>query len=273
MTTPSPAEVLATAPSLEIRELCVRIAGKDGETLARVTKRAVAGDAEAVRSYVGSYRSVTRAYLVAIHGWRPDLVSERSNGFLIADIHGHQSEEPWEVIELGAAEAPFSSWTAVWGLRDGTVAFLLASIRQAIPKLPPLSPPAQHGVNAFHKGSPTRFAQLVLAQLRGERHPVERVMEVFGLTQTEMGTLFGVTGEAVRGWVPNVPASRRAKLTAMVALGDLLERKLKPGLVPSIARTPAAAYGGRSMLDRIREDGHQELLDLTKRSFDWSATA
>jgi hypothetical protein len=58
-----------------------------------------------------------------------------------------------------------------------------------------------------------------------------------------------------------------------VALGELLERKLRPGRVPAVARRPAASYGDRSMLDRIAADEHEELLREVRESFDWAATA
>jgi hypothetical protein len=42
--------------------------------------------------------------------------------------------------------------------------------------------------------------------------------------------------------------------------------------VPGVARTPAAAYAGRSMLEMVAEDRHEELLGLVAASFDWSST-
>ncbi len=38
-------------------------------------------------------------------------------------------------------------------------------------------------------------------------------------------------------------------------------------------RAPAAAYGGRSMLQLIAADRHHELLELVARSFDWATIA
>ena len=40
-----------------------------------------------------------------------------------------------------------------------------------------------------------------------------------------------------------------------------------------IARRPAGAYGGLSMLEMIERDREDELLTMIRRSFDWAATA
>ena len=52
-------------------------------------------------------------------------------------------------------------------------------------------------------------------------------MRVFELSKSELGRLFGVTRQAIDGWrVGGVPADRQEKLASMLALADLLERKL-----------------------------------------------
>jgi hypothetical protein len=38
-------------------------------------------------------------------------------------------------------------------------------------------------------------------------------------------------------------------------------------------RSDAGAYGGRSMLELIADDRHDELLESVERSFDWASTA
>jgi hypothetical protein len=251
----------------------VQVAGKDAISAGAVLERAVAGDLDAVGAYVDSYKCVAGTYLSTIGEWSPDLMYKEGDRFLIVDVHGHPSEDPWEVIELAAAQAPFSRWVASWGIVDGMAAYVLDCVRQAIPHLKPLSPPLDVAIDVFHKGSPTRFAQLVTAQLRGERGPVDRVREIFDLNKTEMGELFGVSGEAVRGWAQHVPNARRSKLLTVMAIGNLLEQKLQSGTVPAVARAHASAYGGATMLELIRDDRHEELLVRTRESFDWSVTA
>ena len=70
-----------------------------------------------------------------------------------------------------------------------------------------------------------------------------------------------------------VPSSRMAKLATVAAICDLLRHRLKPERIPGIARRPAKAYGGLSMLEMIERDRQDELQAEIRRSFDWGATA
>jgi hypothetical protein len=70
-----------------------------------------------------------------------------------------------------------------------------------------------------------------------------------------------------------VPAEHQSKLAVLAAIAELLRRKLSPGAIPGVARTPAIAYGGRSMLDMIAADEQDVLLADIRNSFDWDATA
>lgn len=101
-----------------------------------------------------------------------------------------------------------------------------------------------------------------------------RIAKVFGLSHTELGRLFGVSRQAVSQWIDEeTPPARLAKALAIVQLADVLALHLIPDRIPGIVRTPADAYGGRTMLQMIGEDRHVELLDLVRASFDWGVTA
>ena len=65
----------------------------------------------------------------------------------------------------------------------------------------------------------------------------------------------------------------RSQAAAVAAIADLLAHRLKPARVPGVARRPAPAYGGRSMLEVIAADEHEWLLESVRRSFDYAATA
>jgi hypothetical protein len=107
-----------------------------------------------------------------------------------------------------------------------------------------------------------------------ETDPLERIARTFALSQAELGQLFGVDGEAIKLWrTDGVPAQSQRKVEELLAVCDLLERKLKPGRIPQISRRPAAAYGGRTMLEMISDDEHHELLASTRNAFDWSRLA
>jgi hypothetical protein len=94
------------------------------------------------------------------------------------------------------------------------------------------------------------------------------------LSISDVARLFGVTRQAVQQWLEDgVPAARQPKLLQILRIGDLLERNLQPSRIPAVVRSDAAAYGGRSMLELIADDRHDELLGSVERSFDWASTA
>ena len=101
-----------------------------------------------------------------------------------------------------------------------------------------------------------------------------RISDVFGLSHTDLGRLFGVSRQAVSQWIEDeTPAARLGKVLAVVQIADLLAVNLIADRIPAVARMPAEAYGGRTMLQMIAQDRHQELLTSVRDSFDWSQTA
>src|SRR4051794_25618498 len=101
---------------------------------------------------------------------------------------------------------------------------------------------------------------------------LDPVAETFELSETELGRLFGVSRQAVGQWRERgVPSSRMSKVATVAAIGDLLHHQLKPERFPGIARRPADAYGGRSMLEMIERDREDELQAEIRRSFDWGS--
>src|SRR5262245_38087418 len=92
------------------------------------------------------------------------------------------------------------------------------------------------------------------------------------LTETELGRLFRVSRQAVGQWRERgIPSNRMAKVTTVAGICDLLGHQLKPERIPGVARRPAEAYGGLTMLERVQRDRQDELLTLIRRSFDWSS--
>src|SRR5262245_56605330 len=102
---------------------------------------------------------------------------------------------------------------------------------------------------------------------------LDPIAETLELSETELGRLFRVSRQAVGQWRERGgPSGRMAKVTAVAAICDLLEHRLQPGRIPGIARRPAGAYGGLSMLEMIERDRQDELQTQIRRSFDWAAT-
>src|SRR3954471_24363527 len=103
---------------------------------------------------------------------------------------------------------------------------------------------------------------------------LDPVAERFELLEPELGRLFGVSRQAVGQWRERgVPSNRMAKVATVAAIGELLGHQLKAERIPGVARRPADAYCGLSMLDLIERDRQDELLTLIRRSFDWASLA
>jgi hypothetical protein len=116
-----------------------------------------------------------------------------------------------------------------------------------------------------------RFSRAVL-DASAERE-LARIIRVFGLSITETGKLFGVRRQAVSQWLDDgVPPARASKVTVVARIADLLDRMLVADRIPGIARTPADAYGGRTMLEMVADDRHEDLLRTIAASFDWAAS-
>jgi hypothetical protein len=106
-------------------------------------------------------------------------------------------------------------------------------------------------------------------------HPLlDPVQRAFQLTDTELARLFGVRRQAIPQWRRRgVPGARQEKAAALASIADLLARNLKRERIPGIARRPASAYDGLTMLEMVERDRHLELLERVRRSFDWASTA
>jgi hypothetical protein len=214
--------------------------------------------------YVGAYREAS------------DWLAEQ-----IADV-----EAPARLAVLAdaaAASGPLGVWVAAYG-PAGVLLDLLSRLRAERPRAVPLEPPTptedqwQRWIALCGGDSEIlHFHRLVLRALAfgAEVPALERVMDALDLSVTDLGRLFSVSRQAASQWLERgeVPPERQDKLQTLVAVVDLLEHKLKPDRLPGIARRPADAYGGRTMLELIEQDDQRLLLEETRASFDWAATA
>ena len=102
---------------------------------------------------------------------------------------------------------------------------------------------------------------------------LDPIADTLELSETELGWLFSVSRQAVGQWRERgVPSNRMAKVATVAAICDLLRHRLRPERIPGIARRPARAYGGLSMLEMIERDRQDDLQARIRRSFDWAAT-
>jgi hypothetical protein len=237
---------------------------------------ALHGSDEATRRYVRDYRHLTRCLLMQAREVRPDLIVDLGDdGLFIADATGRPARALLWALLNGSAEAPFTPWTAQFELGDAVALDLTNRFRSLI-GLQGLPMPAEPPRVPVDDVAAQRFLRYVRHLLNhpDDEPPLLRLMELFALSKTELGALFGVSRQAIDGWLRHgVPADRQEKLAALLALADVLERKLKRERVPGVARRPAEAYGGQTMLELIAADRHTELLELVRASFDWSQAA
>jgi hypothetical protein len=242
-------------------------------------ERALAGSTSATREYVRYYHELTLRVLDEAHRARPDLVVHTADGQLALEVKGTPRQAPLDALETAAAEAPFGPWTVRFPLEEAVALDLANRVRLLIGLRALELGPADSGVGEvvdIDDLTARRFLRRVRFHLNhpDDEHPLRRLMDAFELSKTELGLLFGVRRQAVDQWLERgVPSERQEKVQTLVAIADLLERKLKPGRIAGVARRPADAYGSKTMLELIAEDRHRELLELIRESFDWASAA
>lgn len=188
----------------------------------------------------------------------------------------HHAEEATVLVALlrdDLTHAPFSRYAMVYGLGVGPVLGCVRSVREALPGLSPLALPGESPTAPEASVADVeRFGRLVRLARARQTPPLEYVRRAFDLSFAELGTIFGVKRQAVEQWAHSgVPGARLRRLDELVAAAELLERKLKAGRLPLVARRPAAAFGGRSLLEAAAAG--DSLRDRLEAAFDWSTTA
>lgn len=223
---------------------------------------AIRGDIAAARSYVG-------AYLEVVHTLSEQLPTEPAERHRVAILACREAISlPFRARLVGDLPGLSISMSLLSDMRDMTVV--------ADPLVWPEPRPGRLLELEIGDLDVRRFERTVDRLL--DRHatmgPLEEVVEVFDLSYTDAGRLFGVTRQAVAQWLESgVPADRAAKVTTVAQVAELLRHHLLVERIPGIARKHAEDYGGLTMLDMVEDDRHDELLDITRRSFDWATTA
>lgn len=254
--------------------------GQDLARLERAVRRTAKGERSAAQDYFAAWQSLATGILKLVRAKRPDLiVLSKSGELLVVDVKGDPPEVTADLFAAAAPAAPFSPWVGMVGLSKGIGLRLLAEVRATIPGAVPLVPKSgmcPHWTNPDAMRTALQLLRRAAAEntLARPRTPLARLTELFDLDRTELAKLFGVTRQAVEQWERRgVPAERQEKLMTVLSIGELLTRKLRPGILPGVARKAADAYGGRTMLEMIAEDDHAKLLESVRASFDWAATA
>ena len=227
--------------------------------------QALVGDKQAVVAYVGAWRSARARLLTQVF---KDCPSVRLPP--LAE----------EALDWEALQAPFCTWQSVVdSTQTGLALDLIARLRNILARTAtPLRLSDQVTQRAAAREVDPevvrRFYRMVVAALQGRGTMAAQIVDAFGLSTAELGRLFGVSRQAADQWLgSDVPADRRGKASTVLAIADLLSHRLKPGKLPGVARRPAGAYGGRTMLEMIAAGQHEELRESVRASFDFAKTA
>ena len=236
---------------------------------------ALRGRPAAVRRYVAAYGELLSRLLAALHEERPEVVLRDEAGEYRIAYPAGTTQAPVELLRSFAADAPFSPWVSIKGLGPGVALDLVARLRSLLPGVEPLTLPRAAALPRLEDPDALlRFVRLVGEAQRAERSDLERIREVFGVSITELGGLFGVTRQAAGLWLADgPPGARSAKAATVAGIADILARRLKPARVPGIVRRPATEYDGQTMLELIAAGRHEWLLESVRRSFDYATTA
>jgi hypothetical protein len=245
------------------------------ESLRLELDAALQGSDDATRRYLRAYRQLTGCLLSEARNTCPDLIVDVRGDPTPADGRGRPALARLAALHNASAEAPFTSWRIRFDLGDAVALDLTSRVR-AMLGVATLIAPAEPLRLDIDDLLAQRFVRRVRAYLNhpDDEPPLERLMDFFDLSKSELGRLFGVRRQAVDGWLAHgVPPERQEKLGVMLGLADLMERKLKADRAPGVARRHADAYGGLTMLEMIAADRHRQLLDTTRASFDWAQAA
>lgn len=138
--------------------------------------------------------------------------------------------------------------------------------------LPPARAAAR--VIAAHQRDPEwldQFSAALDQQRKGRA--LERILDVWGLSQSEAGRRFGVTRQAVAKWVKTgVPAERVQDIADLSAATDVLVRHLQRDRIPAVVRRPGNAFGGDSLLDMVGAGRFHDVLVACRSMFDFAQT-
>jgi len=264
---------------VESAEECAKLLADHREhfdVFAAALPHAVLGEWASVQAVVNRWHGFVGELLEAAAAQLPQLVAPVGGHLGILTATHHLSGEPVGYLEHLIGDVPFSPMLTSFGRDVGVGVVAVDALRALLPGCQRLRMEASAGWPDWPGGADVaRYRRLVEVALRQMQPPLDQVRAMFDLTTAEIAGLFGVRRQAVEQWerAGDVPGARREKLANLLAVGEILERKLRPGRLPLAARRRADAYGGRTLLEMVRDDHDAKLREITERALDWSSTA
>ena len=214
----------------------------------------------------GADRATLRRYYIAV-----DAAVQTLTPLPASSTEAHVP--PVVVYRLLRRNIAELAWVAPSADGTGVLTALVDRIRGLVGGLP------QQCVKAWPDVDEYRFAWFLasMVDLEFEQRcgsPLRRAMRTLELSSTEMAGLMGVTRQAVDKWLLSTPPTERMpKIGAIAEISDMLRHRLRDGMPAAVARRPADAYGGHTMLEVIADDDHEWLRRSVKDSFDYASVA
>jgi transcriptional regulator with XRE-family HTH domain len=243
--------------------------------LGEVIPCALRGEWSSVVFLARMWQALIDDVLQLASGELPELVQRADASTAVRAASGEFSVQPSHYLDCVVVDLPFSPFVAAFGPTLGIGVHAINAVRSVLPGCSTYALDPSPAWRDLPRGTDIqRYRRLVELALRGMQPPLVRVKELFGLNNSEVADMFGVSRQAVDQWeiAGDVSALRRPKLANLLSVGELLDRKLAPGRLPLIARRPAAAYGGMTMVEMVADGRDAELVELTGGALDWSAT-
>jgi hypothetical protein len=104
---------------------------------------------------------------------------------------------------------------------------------------------------------------------RVRSEPLQRIVELWGLSNAAAARMFGVSRQAFGKWLAAGPPATRATAVAdLAAATDLLDRYVKRERIAAVVRREAPALDGRSLLDLAEGGDTEAVLARTREMFD-----
>lgn len=270
-------ELLHSADLTDIARRSAAVNPRSVREIDEALPLAMAGGRRETRRYVRAWHQLAGDLVAWVRAQRPDLADEDG---LAIDQAGRPSGDPALRLWLAALEAPFSGAVERFGPGPGSATYVVLLLTRDVlahaksPAVPAPGTASWQDVDDAGRARFLRGASEHLWQLIGEGDPVTRLQDLYQLSEPELAELFGVSRQAVAAWKGGgVPADRQEKLSSMLATGELLERRLRAGRLPGVARRPADAFGGLTLLEMFVASRHEESRRTLEAGLDFTQAA
>lgn len=101
------------------------------------------------------------------------------------------------------------------------------------------------------------------------RSQLATIRDTLQLSGNELGSLFGVTRQAVEQWQgKSVPVEQALRVDRVAEVVGELAKRFKPQRLPVVVRSPLPILDDRSILETLRTDGPPAIYEFFRR---WSS--